>query len=105
MCFLFTGSMADARSIAINFMADSWGGGPYALAPSATAGLFPQQWWNNADVIDNTTDIGGTANIVSPHAGILVDDQGAGTSMTMTWYADKDAGSDGGAGTSDEQLM
>jgi hypothetical protein len=105
VCFLFAGSVADARSIAVNFMADSWGGGPFPLAPSETAGVFPQQWWNNADVIDNTTDIGGTADILSPRAGMFVDDQGVATSMTMTWYADKDAGSDGGTSSSDERLM
>lgn len=94
-----------AQSIAVNFMADSWDGGPFQLAPDETAGIFPQQHWNNADVIDGTTDVGGTADILSPQAGTLVDNNGDLTAVTMTWYADKDAGSNGNANTADERLM
>ena len=98
--FLVAGS-ASAESVAINFMADSWDGGPYPLTTGETAGVVPQGYWNNAAVVPQGTK----ADIIGPTAGMLVNDVGQPTPINVLWYADKDAGSDGNVVTPDERLM
>ena len=67
--------VASATSIGVNFTATSFGGGPYPILPNESAGIVPQQNWNNTNPVAN----GLTADIASPVAGNVVDSTGAVT--------------------------
>ncbi|NQU19657.1 MAG: PEP-CTERM sorting domain-containing protein [Candidatus Nealsonbacteria bacterium] len=92
---------ARAKSIAVNFMADSWGGGPFPIESFETAGLVPQQNWNNVNpmVDDAPPDVRG------PLPGKLVDNTGVDSGAEIIWInGHNTTGTDGGNTTPNERL-
>jgi len=90
-----------ASSIAINFTATSFGGGPYPILASETAGIVPQTNWNNTQ----PTTAGTNAQIASPAAGKLVNNLGIDSGAQIIWANGNNAvNSDGGKITPDERL-
>ncbi len=101
LTLLLVAGSASADSVAVNFTAESWSGGPYPLSTGETAGIVPQGYWNNADIVP----FGTVADIAGPVQGAVVDDMGQPTPIELYWFADQEGGSDGGAITSDERMM
>lgn len=94
-------SISHAASIGINFTATRFGGGPYPILPHETAGLVPQQNWNNSTPTGN----GNTADISSPVPGSIVDSSGSATPLQIEWFNGNDeVNTDGGLTTPDERL-
>ena len=93
--------VASATSIGVNFTATSFGGGPYPILPNESAGIVPQQKWNNTNPVAN----GLTADIASPVAGNVVDSTGAVTGANVVWLnANSQVNSSGGNTTPNERL-
>lgn len=94
-------SAADATSIGVNFRRES--NGATLMDAGDIAGVIPQANWNNAPA-DN---VGTEAGIVGPTAGVVVDDLGAPTGMTMTFNAPGtwSAGTTGSGGAADKKMM
>jgi len=98
---LCAGVDARAESIAVNFMASSWGGGPFPIAAGEQAGYLPQTNWNNVTPMANGT----TADVQSPLAGKLVDTTGVDSGAGIAWINGNGAvGTDGGNVTPNERL-
>ena len=99
-CCAFT-SISFAASIGLNFTATRFGGGPYPILPNETAGIVPQNNWNNSVPIANGT----TAQIASPLACKLVDSNGTATNVQVIWAnANAEVNSSGGNLTPNERL-
>jgi len=95
------GADARAESIAVNFMAEAWGGGPFPIGAAEEAGYFPQINWNNTNPISNGT----TADVAGPLPGKLVDNAGVDSGAGIAWFnANQPVGSDGGNTTPNERL-
>jgi hypothetical protein len=75
------GSPADAAVVGLNFATGQSGGEVNSLAANQVAGAVPQGNWNNV-----TGNTGGQANVLSPVAGVLVDDAGLPTTLTLTSF-------------------
>ncbi len=91
----------EGASIGMNFTATRFGGGPYPILPSETAGLVPQTNWNNSNPVAN----GSTADIASPLAGKLVNNTGADSGASIQWFnANAEVNSSGGNTTPNERL-
>lgn len=74
------------NSIGINFAGRQWsigGNTPQTVLATDNAGVISQQNWNNVD--PGGHDSGTTAQIVSPAAGVVSDNSGAATGLTLTY--------------------
>jgi hypothetical protein len=94
-------SASHAESIGVNFTATRFGGGPYPILASETAGLVPQINWNNSTPLGN----GSTTDIASPVPGQLVDNTGANSGAQIVWAnGNAEVNSSGGNTTPNERL-
>lgn len=72
--------------IGINMAGRQWsigGNTPMTLVSSDTAGVVPQQNWNN--VLLDGHDSGGLSQIGGPNAGVVSDNSGTATSVTFSY--------------------
>jgi len=100
LCVVLTALAEGQASVAVNFTATSWGGGPYPLLSNETAGIVPQTYWNNT----NALPAGVTADMQGPLPGRLADSAGLDSGATIVWSAEKQCGTDGGTATPNERL-
>ena len=80
--------VSQAQSIGVNFAGRQWsigGNTPMTLQPLGTAGVVPQQNWNN--VFLDAADSGGMPqlNIGGANAGVVSDNSGAATSVSFSY--------------------
>ncbi len=104
--FVFTActvsASASTHSIGVNFTATRFGGGPYPILPSESAGVIPQTNWNNTNPVAN----GATGDIASPVAHKLVDNTGAVSTANIAWLnVNAEVNSNGGNTTPNERLF
>jgi hypothetical protein len=93
--------VALADSIGVNFTATRFGGGPYPILSTETAGLVPQINWNNSNPLGN----GSTSDIASPAPGRIVDNTGADSGAQIVWFnGNAEVNSSGGNTTPNERL-
>lgn len=96
--FLFAISSADAASVGVNFLGDSWNGSVqrWQLAPADAAGVLVQTNWNN---------LATTASHNVGLSDLLLDGTGNYTALQLRFVANDAWESDGGFGTANEKLM
>ena len=94
------------KTIGIHFSGRQWSVGgdtPEALAYTDTAGVVPQQNWNNAN--PSGYNSGGTAQITGPNPGVISDSSGAPTEVTFSYAAQGMWSVDQSTWTGNQQLM
>ncbi|HTV60992.1 MAG TPA: NPCBM/NEW2 domain-containing protein, partial [Verrucomicrobiae bacterium] len=92
--------------IGIHFAGRQWslgGNTPEALTYSDTAGVVPQQNWNNVN--PSGFNSGGMAQIIGPNAGVISDSSGAATGVTFSYAAQSMWSVNQSTWTGNEQLM
>lgn len=94
------------RSIGIHFTGRQWSDGgdtPEALAYTNTAGVVPQQNWNNVN--PSGYNSGGMAQIIGPNAGVISDSAGVATGVTFSYAAQGMWSVDQSTWTGNQQLL
>lgn len=94
------------RSLGICFVSSAQTG--LAPGPDDYAGYYPnfQRNWNVTNVLVSGTDVeGDISSIASPEPGVLVDDQGSQTVVTLAWTTDVTYATTNGANTPQALLM
>ena len=86
-------AVAARADIGVNFLGRGWANTP--LGAGETAGVLPQQNWNNQPTDNNTTATTGNLN----------DHAGAATGVTLSYAANDNWNSDGDESDSDYRLM
>jgi len=77
------------NSIGINYAGRQWsigGNTAMTLAYTDTAGAVPQMNWNNVNLDGGSPQ--GLSHVMGPNAGVISDNSGAATSVTMTYTLD-----------------